>query len=307
MKKWISIIAIMALVFAMTSCSGSSGSDEPEEDGQNPVMNFVGNYVCDRADIAVEAQGTNEAKVIITWGGSAYETAEWVLSGVFDDEALIIEYHDCVKNITTFDENGDIKEVEEVYTGGHGFLFFAEGDTLTLTWQDDQEHVADGMTFTYLSPEEAAEAEETGMANPWSDVATAEEAAKGAGIDMFEAAEGVVISLGEVKPETYRCMEGIAEARIPIAAVDMTIRKGSKDMESAEGDISGDYGEYKYNWTQNIKGLEVKCFGNRKGEATKTIWSVDDYDYSITAFGAGGDDDFGLSADDLNSLINAIQ
>ena len=102
-------------------------------------------------------------------------------------------------------------------------------------------------------------------------------------------------------------MKGMAEAVVEFPAVEMTIRKGDKSGEMAEGDISGDYSEYKYDWTQNIKGLEVKCFGNRDGEATKTIWSVDDMDYSITVQGLGGDEDYGLPADDLNSLINGIQ
>ena len=52
---------------------------------------------------------------------------------------------------------------------------------------------------------------------------------------------------------------------------------------------------------------EVTCFGNREGEATKTIWQSGDYYYSITAEGLGGDEDFGLNADDLSSLINGIQ
>ena len=162
------------------------------------------------------------------------------------------------------------------------------------------------------APEEPAEEpaieeeEAVGMPNPWSDVDSAEAAAEGAGIDLFEPAEGVEISLGKVEVEQYRCMDGIAEARIPIAAVEMTIRKG-KMSAATDGDISGDYGEYAHEWTQNIKGLEVKCFGNRKGESTRTIWTVDDYAYSIVAYGAGGDDDYGLNADDLNSLINAIQ
>jgi hypothetical protein len=102
-------------------------------------------------------------------------------------------------------------------------------------------------------------------------------------------------------------MKGMAEAVVEFPAVEMTIRKGDKSGEMAEGDISGDYSEYKYDWTQNIKGLEVKCFGNREGDATKTIWSVDDMDYSITVQGLGGDTDYGLSPDDLNSLINGIQ
>jgi len=163
------------------------------------------------------------------------------------------------------------------------------------------------LIFAGCSKSEPAESEENvGMPNPWSDVASAEEAAKGAGIDSFSAAEGVEISLGTVKPEVYRCMDGMAEAKIPIAAVDMTIRKARPET-GENGDVSGDYGEYKHEWTKEIDGMEVKCFGNREGEATRSIWTSGDYCYSIVAYGAGGDEDFGLSEADLEALVKAVK
>ena len=155
--------------------------------------------------------------------------------------------------------------------------------------------------------EDETETEETGMANPWSDVDSAEAAAEGAGFDSFAAAEGVEIGLGEVKVDQYRCMEGMAEAIVEFPAVEMTIRKGDVSLEMAEGDISGDYEEYAHDWTVTIGDVEVRCFGNREGEATKTIWHVGDKDYSINVLGLGGDTDYGLPADDLNLLINAIR
>lgn len=147
--------------------------------------------------------------------------------------------------------------------------------------------------------------EETGMANPWQTADSLEAAAEGAGLDGFDF-DATEISLGKLEPEEYRYMDGVVEVRIPVAAVEMTIRKGLASA-AEDGDISGDYNTYANEWTQNIKGLEVKCFGNREGEATKTIWAVDDTCYSITAYGAGGDDDYGLQADDLNTIINSIQ
>ena len=145
------------------------------------------------------------------------------------------------------------------------------------------------------------------VANPWSTVDSLEAAAEGAGIDAFTLADGMEISLGPVKPTEYRCMDGLAEVYVLFPAVDMTIRKGKSELAGEGGDISGDYNQYKHSWTQNVKGLEVNCYGNRKGEATKTIWQVDDYCYSITAYGLGGDDDYGLSEDDINTIINGIQ
>ena len=278
MKKNARILALMmALVMTFAMGLSACGKKAAPDDGQNP-----------------------------TWSSSAWENSTWMMSGTFDPETLQFEYHDCVKTDYKYKDDGDVESQEEVYTGGHGFMFFKEGDPLSLTWQDDQEKVAEDMVFEYAGAN--PENNEAGMANPWSDVDSAEAAAEGAGLDTFMVPDGEAeISLGEVKVTQYRCMKGMAEAVVEFPAVEMTIRKGDKSGEMAEGDISGDYSEYKYDWTQNIKGLEVKCFGNRDGEATKTIWSVDDMDYSITVQGLGGDEDYGLPADDLNSLINGIQ
>lgn len=307
MKKNARILALMmALVMTFAMGLSACGKKAAPDEGQNPIMNYVGYYVCDRANVFISADGEEGASAIVTWSSSAWENSTWMMSGTFDPETLQFEYHDCVKTDYKYKDDGDVESQEEVYTGGHGFMFFKEGDPLSLTWQDDQEKVAEDMVFEYAGAN--PENNEAGMANPWSDVDSAEAAAEGAGLDTFMVPDGEAeISLGEVKVTQYRCMKGMVEAVVEFPAVEMTIRKGDKSGEMAEGDISGDYSEYKYDWTQNIKGLEVKCFGNRDGEATKTIWSVDDMDYSITVQGLGGDEDYGLPADDLNSLINGIQ
>ena len=144
----------------------------------------------------------------------------------------------------------------------------------------------------------------TGLANPWSDVASAEEAAKGAGIDSFVIAEDPGLDLGENFERTYRCMDGIAEARLEYPASALTVRKGTY---AEEGDISGDYTEYANTWTQDVNGIEVTCFGNREGDATKSIWTVDNMHFSIVAEGLGGDEDFGLNAERLAAMVSSIQ
>ena len=152
----------------------------------------------------------------------------------------------------------------------------------------------------------AAAEEITGLANPWSDVASAEEAAKGAGIDSFVIAEDPGIDLGENFERTYRCMDGIAEARLEYPASALTVRKGNGTY-AEEGDISGDYTEYANTWTEDVNGIEVTCFGNREGDASKSIWTVDDMYFSIVAEGLGGDEDFGLNAERLAAMVSSIQ
>lgn len=307
MKKLISLLLVLSLAAMCIACGGTKKEGSEEKKEESPAYtasDFEGMYVCGRASAEITAEGDDQMSVFVSWSSSAAEVSEWTMSGTFDSKEQRFEYHDCIKTDFVYQESGDIESEEPVYENGHGFMFFKDADPKTMTWQEDQEDAAKDMVFERIDSEEEAAAADAG--NPWQSADSLKAAAKGAGLDGFDIAEGSEISLGTVKVQEYRYMKGLAEAYIPFPAVDMTIRKGLAST-AEDGDVSGDYNEYKNNWTQNIKGLEVTCFGNREGDATKTIWTVDDVCYSITAFGMGGDTDYGLSADDLNSLINGIQ
>ena len=185
MKKNARILALMmALVMTFAMGLSACGKKAAPDDGQNPIMNFVGYYVCDRANVFISADGEEGASAIVTWSSSAWENSTWMMSGTFDPETLQFEYHDCVKTDYKYKDDGDVESQEEVYTGGHGFMFFKEGDPLSLTWQDDQEKVAEDMVFEYAGAN--PENNEAGMANPWSDVDSAEAAAEGTGLHVSE-------------------------------------------------------------------------------------------------------------------------
>ena len=302
MKKIISLMMMLMLVFAFTACGGGN-QESGEPDSQNPVMNYVGPYVCQRAVVTISAEGKNGASAFITWGGSATSNAVWQMSGTFDSEKLQFEYSNGVKTAYEYNDKGEVVSEEEIYNDGEGDMTFTDGEELSLTWADKKENAADGMVFTF-------DANATGMteiANPWHTVDSLAEAAEGAGVEVLTIPEGTEISLGAVSVGTCRYMEGLAEVEVPYPAVGMTIRKGTAAIAGPEGDLSGDYNEYSLNWTQEINDIKVNCFGNRKGEATKTIWTAGDYSYSITAYGLGGDTDFGLKADDLTALISGLQ
>ena len=154
MKSTVGVLILLLLSLVLAACGSNADQSAEESEGQNPAMNFVGDYVCDRATIHIEAtDGVNGMKADVVWGGSAFEAAEWVMSGTFDPETLQFEYHDCIKTEYVYEENGDVKSQEEIYTGGHGFMQFTDGEELSLTWQEDQEHAADGMVFSYTFTE----------------------------------------------------------------------------------------------------------------------------------------------------------
>lgn len=166
MKQLKQILAATMLAGALAAC-GSKPAETPAEapaetpaeapaetaaaaeDGQNPVMNVIGDYQADRCSVHVEAQGKDGALITVHWGGSAAESSEWTMSGTFDAEKLTVCYQDGVKKNVVYDADGKVTSEEEVYVGGHGtFIFNVENNT--LTWEEDQEKIADGMVFEFV-------------------------------------------------------------------------------------------------------------------------------------------------------------
>lgn len=169
MKKLLSILLALAMIFSMAACSSKEEApaeettpaeetseetaeetaEETSEEGQNPVMNFVGDYASDRCTITVEAGEGNVANITVEWASSAAERSEWTMSGEFDEETTSVYYQDCTKKNLVFAEDGSVSSEETVYEGGHGTFTF-NADEQTLTWTDDIENIADGAVFTVI-------------------------------------------------------------------------------------------------------------------------------------------------------------
>ena len=107
------------------------------DDGQNPVMNFVGEYACDRARARVEAEGKEFARVVIQWSNSVSSLAQWVMSGKLDLDTLRVDYSNCIKTELTYNSNGELESETQDYENGTGSFVF--GEDSTFTWHDDQE------------------------------------------------------------------------------------------------------------------------------------------------------------------------
>lgn len=137
------------------------------------------------------------------------------------------------------------------------------------------------------------------MPNPWSQAATAEEAAQGAGLKSFAVPkDSVTLTVGKIGDWTFSCMDGMAQAKTTAGDTEITIRKAVK---TDNDDISGDYNKYESEWPLTLKGLTVNCAGHSEDAANKVLWVSGDNAYCILAQGSG------LTPDDINSLINAIQ
>jgi len=177
---------------------------------------------------------------------------------------------------------------------GHG-LRFAKSHPMTM-----QDGVT-GETFFERLPGN------TGMANPWTDVTSADEAAAGADVGYFMVPENNTDYNGhQVYITEFRCMEHLAEARGSIGAAELTIRKGLKQESD---DVSGDYNEYAHSWSfKTDDGFTVNCYGNEEGKTMKAIWLSDNFSYSINVMGQGDvSDTYGLDDTTLKQLIEVTQ
>ena len=124
-----------------------------EEDAswQNPVMNVVGEYQCDRAHATVMCFGFDEAWIIIEQGDSASEVTQWNLCGRLDTDTLSIAYTDGLKALLTYDENGELESQESLYEDGTGTVSFHEDGS--FTWHEDQSESGEDLTFEWLPVE----------------------------------------------------------------------------------------------------------------------------------------------------------
>lgn len=125
---------------------------EEDTDWQNPVMNFVGEYQCDRAHAMVESFGNDEAWIAIDWGGSATEMAHWDIIGSLNTETLTINYSGCTKSVITYDEDGKPVGQETEYEDGTGSIVFHEDGT--FTWHEDQSENDSDLVFEWMPVEE---------------------------------------------------------------------------------------------------------------------------------------------------------
>jgi len=227
-----------------------------EEDisGQNPVMNFIGRYYCDRCVMTVATKENSEkgAEITVQWGGSAWESAEWRMSGDLDMETLTIEYDDCVKSEAVYKDGGELESETEIYRNGKGRIVFQSGlGSRNLMWEDDEEHIADGFVFEYNSYD-GEESGSVGMANPWRDV-TEEEAASVV-THLFrvpEGAENVMWSMmdaGEAQEAEGEEVSPLVQLFFEMDGTQFTAR--AKQGGDPEEDISGMY--YDWDATEDI-------------------------------------------------------
>ena len=121
-------------------------------DGQNPVMNFIGTYSNGRAVMTVSCIGKDQAAIHISWGGSAFETSVWDMSGKVDcsSEGLAVLYDNCTKQTFRYTEDGQLISDDIEYTNGSGSVEFLSSDNCAY-WHDDNGSAGANPVFSFFN------------------------------------------------------------------------------------------------------------------------------------------------------------
>lgn len=72
------------------------------------------------------------------------KTSVWKMNGSFNASTGAMVYSNCIKTNFTYDDDNNIVSKKTAYEKGQGKIVIRNGQ---VTWNDYQEHVADGMTF----------------------------------------------------------------------------------------------------------------------------------------------------------------
>jgi len=296
MKKIVALVATLAMAFMLVACGKSSLSVTSEDDGIHAVAK-------NRAEGAATGNITIEdgygmcINHIVESGSFHVKAIDQEGNVVFDDDIT-----DNIMNLVPV--TGEI-EVGITANKATGTIDIIAYDVEAQAMADAT--LPDALESVGLDPEAV------GVANPWSDVETAEAAAEGAGVGYFELpAEGTKVKGGEIHWGGYRYMQLLAQADGSVGSAELTVRKGVKNpaekVNYDTSDVSGDYNEYKESWDVRAGDWTVKCFGNDKGKTMKAIWTSDNFSYSIMVRGQGDiADTYGLADEDIIAIVDDVQ
>lgn len=318
MKKAITLFlaACMCLAFSLCAVSGIAEAANEGRQVATAWLDQTGNEISVMIDLSGGWSVEFAHGAFYLYDADYSEDKEAIAIGITLDEEVFEEYR---AEASASESYGEL-DGSEYYTDADGTAVYLTrvGDDAFFMLRVLADKVGDsvfarvslGREALYMpvededSPEEASEA--VGMANPWVQADTPDEAAQAAGVGYFLVPEeNAETANGPVNWYGFKYMKGIAEADGAIGAAELTVRKGLKQDTK---DVSGDYTEYAFAWTQVADDWEVSCFGNEEGKMMKAIWLSDNFSYSIMVRGQGDAyDTYGIDAASVDALVAAIQ
>lgn len=109
---------------------------------------FEGAWQCGRATLEMYWEELG-FKVLIRWGGSAWDVAEWEYSCFYNEENNTIESMPFgLRTDLVYGDNGEVVSSTEIYDDGEATFALTEDGF--LTWDDMKENAGEGMLFEKL-------------------------------------------------------------------------------------------------------------------------------------------------------------
>ena len=246
--------------------------------------------IAGRGVMEVKKVNAQEVDITVDWSSSAFESSHWDIHAIYDPKNNRLVYEDVVKTDFVSKED-NTNETHEDYNDGKGYFEVGKGQ---LTWYDEK---VEGEPSVFLTEE--ARATEMGLANPWIETEDLQEAIQFSGVKLDPPVDAALPE--QMNFWKYRAMEGTIEVLYESVNDELIVRKSNNTQEE---DISGDYNNYSKTWDLTLKGLTLQCSGD--GESiNKALFSAGDYRYSINM--NPGAEGRGLTADQVNSLVNGMQ
>lgn len=267
MKKIVALVAVLATSIVLMACGKTSGTAEfgtnSDESGIHSVAtNGASGTTMNQIEIG---EGFGLCVNHIVEKGSFHVKATDAAGNVILDKTIV----DNVADLVPAAGRIDVEISAQNATGAVDVIPY-----------DRQAQAQANAALDEALAKEGVTRESVGLANPWSDARTADEAARNAGVGNLQLpADGTQLDGSSLSWSTYRHMEHVAEAIGTIGTTEIDVRKG---LANDGADVSGDYNTYAKEWELESGGKTARCFGDEDGKASKVVWTSDGFCYSIT-------------------------
>ena len=149
----------------------------------------------------------------------------------------------------------------------------------------------------------ASDVNASASAASWTNVISAAEAAKGAGLTSFSMPDRTVIADIVFTNPAYSYTTGVAQAKYDNGA-SLIIRKddGSHSAQLTDSDVS----KLTATWTKTYEGVEVTCHGVARGAATYITWKTNAGEYGVTLQSTDSKE-LAMDEEDIADIVRAIK
>lgn len=185
---------------------------------------------------------------------------------------------------------------------------FAVGAALTLALvgcgANNSSQASSSASSSSASASSSSVVEQKEAIISWTNAGSAEEAAKGAGLDKFGVIPSLTLDGKEFKDPKFSYAGGVAQAVYETDGVKFILRKGASGHTTPLTDR--DLTSFKNKETTSIDGTDVTEYGAAHGASTVLTWNENSYDYGVT-YQAADKGDASIDAKEVDEIVRAIK